>query len=182
MTVEHASQELDQSLRQRGALIMALFALVWAMAGRSGIASGPARVTVLVAALTVTAGVVLLAFRAGPAAGRMRRLPASWEQRFNIVSLAQGVAIGLVIVALVVTERPALIPAAVCLIVGIHFFPLVRIFDQPQYRWTGAALCAVAAAGFVTYAAADGETSRAVAGLGAAITLWATSMHVALRG
>ena len=76
-----------------------------------------------------------------------------------------------------------LIPPVVCLIVGAHFFPLARLFDQPQYWWTGASLSIVAAAGFITLAAGAGaEVSRVVVGLGAAITLWGTSLHVARRG
>ena len=69
-----------------------------------------------------------------------------------------------------------MIPAAVCAIVGVHFFPLARIFDESLYAWTGALLCAVSVGGMIGLAVVDGQASRAVVGLGAAAVLWATAL------
>ena len=66
---------------------------------------------------------------------------------------------------------------------GLHFFPLARYFDQWQYRWTAAALTAVAVAGFALVAAGlPGESVRVVVGLGSAVVLWASACHLGLRG
>ncbi|HET7414552.1 MAG TPA: hypothetical protein VFI97_02505 [Arthrobacter sp.] len=68
------------------------------------------------------------------------------------------------------------------MIVGLHFFPLARLFDQPQYLWTAAGGCAAGIAGLLVLLAGDGlEASRAVVGLGAAATLWLTAVRLTLR-
>ena len=186
MTVDTAHQDLNRRGRQRGALILALFALLWAVAGASGMTSSGAAATVVrVAAVVMTAVAVLLAVRSGSSstAQRPRQLPAGWYRRVGLVNVAQAVASVLAVAILIAAGAPMLIPPVVCLIVGAHFFPLARLFDQPQYWWTGASLSIVAAAGFITLAAGAGaEVSRVVVGLGAAITLWGTSLHVARRG
>lgn len=75
-----------------------------------------------------------------------------------------------------------LVPPVVCLIVGLHFFPLARLFDQPQHTWTATGLCLAAGAGLVILAVGAGpEASRVVIGLVAAGTLWVTSARLALR-
>jgi hypothetical protein len=74
-----------------------------------------------------------------------------------------------------------LIPAVVCAIVGVHFFPLARIFDERIYTWTGVLLCAVSVGGIVALAAVDGQASRAVVGLGAAAMLCASSLRLSRR-
>lgn len=185
MSTDTANPELDRSLRQRGAIIMALFALLWAMAGASGVASSGAADTVRILAMALTAVAVLLAVRSSsPAtAQRPRRLPAGWYRSAGLVNIVQAVAIVVAVVVLVVAGTPAFVPPMVCLIVGAHFIPLSRLFDQPQYRWTGASLCVVAVAGLIILAVGAGApTSRAVTGMGAAVVLWATSAHVAVRG
>lgn len=184
MTAGMASQDLSRSVRRQGALITGLVAFIWAAAGSSGIDNSTASTITLIAAAVVTMAVVAFALRGGraEASEHPRRLPENWRQRYNQVSLIQLAAIGLAVAILIVAGVPGLIPAAVCLIVGIHFFPLARLFDQPEYTGTGALLCVVAALGFAVLAAADEEASRAVVGLGAAITLWSTSFLVTHRG
>ncbi|MDQ3526135.1 MAG: hypothetical protein M3451_13945 [Chloroflexota bacterium] len=70
-------------------------------------------------------------------------MPADRQRRYNLVGIVQAVAIGLTIAALIVIGHPAFIPAVVSVIVGMHFFPLAPVFDQPQYALTGVALCVV---------------------------------------
>lgn len=74
-------------------------------------------------------------------------------------------------------DHAELIPALVCLVVGVHFFPLARLFDVPRYRLTGSALVIVAAATLITMLPLDlsAATGRAAASFGAALVLWATS-------
>lgn len=163
---------------------MGIFALIWAMAGRVGLTNEVARVTILVVALVVTGAVVLLGLRVDrqPPRDRPRRLPSNWNERYFRVGIAQGAAIGLAILALNLMDWQAAIPAVVCLIVGVHFFPLASTFDQRQYWWTGLALCLVAGVGLGILGLADRDATLAFVGLGAAITLWATSGHVARNG
>lgn len=134
--------------------------------------------------MLVTVVVVAIAVRSGVRPGSVgaANLPADWSRRFNRVGLVQGVAIGLAVLLLAVTRSAELIPAVICLIVGIHFLPLAGIFDQPGYRWTAAALCVVAVAGSAAFAAGYPDSSRAVVGLGAALVLWSTSGYVTVKG
>lgn len=163
---------------------MGIFALVWAMAGSGGFMTGAARLAVILVALIVTGSVVLLGLRVDrqPARDRPRRLPSTWNERYFLVGIAQGVAIGLAVLVLNLVDWSAAIPAVVCLIVGAHFFPLAGTFDQRQYWWTGLALCVVGTLGFGILGLVDRDASLAFVGLGAAVTLWATSGHVARFG
>lgn len=66
---EHDS---DRGFRKREAVIVGIFALVWALAGSGGFTTGAARLSVVLVALVVTGAVVLLGLRvdrqpAGPA-------------------------------------------------------------------------------------------------------------------
>ncbi|MFD3436840.1 hypothetical protein ACFWU3_04960 [Streptomyces sp. NPDC058685] len=184
MTTEPECQTLTQNLRRRGAIVLAVFALVWAFAGGSGIEAVPLSVAVGVVAAALSVAGVVLAFRgaAGPAV-RSVRLPEKWNRGVGIVNAAEVVAVFAVIAASNATGRPELIPPGICLVVGLHFFPLARLFDQWQYTWTAVALSVVAVVGFVALAAGTtGETARVVVGLGAAVVLWLSSFHVAVRG
>ncbi|MGH2583381.1 MAG: hypothetical protein ACRDJE_00535 [Dehalococcoidia bacterium] len=166
-----------------GALLLALFALVWAATGISGIGNDAAVLAARLLALLVTAVVALLVLRAdSTGTDRPRGVPEDWRRRFNLVSIIQFTVIGVAVAVLVMTGRPMLIPATVCLIVGAHFVPLARIFDQQLFAWTGAALCMVATVGYLTVVAVDGAAARAVVGVGAAVLLWGTAAWMALRG
>jgi len=186
MTTELASRQLSQDLRRRGALILSVFALVWAAAGTSGL-TAPGRVVagLTVAAALVSVTVAALAFRFGgvDTAGRARRLPTMWLRDVGRINITQFIAI---VAAAVIVSRlgaPALVPVVICLIVGLHFLPLGRYFGQPQYFWTGGLLIAVAVAGFVVFGLGwTVESVRALVGLGAAVVLWGSAFDVAVRG
>ena len=74
-------------------------------------------------------------------------------------------------------DHPLLIAPATCLVVGLHFLPLARIFGIPLYGSTGLILIAVAVIGFVLFAADISVDGILVTvGLAAAVTLWCTSL------
>lgn len=176
------AQELSRSLRRRGAIVLALFAMLWAVVGRSGLSAGTT--VALVGALAVTALAVFAALRPAEAdRERVRTQPANWHRQVGVVNLTQFVAIGVVVAVFVSLGLPSLVPPLVCLVVGAHFFPLTMLFDQPEYRILGATLSLIAAAGLVLLAiGASAETSRLVTGFGAAIALWAVSLRLGIRG
>ncbi|MBD0842235.1 hypothetical protein ICC28_26580 [Streptomyces sp. TRM68416] len=65
----------------------------------------------------------------------------------------------------------------------MHFFPLARLYDQWQYRWTAVLLTVVAVVGLVLHAVGRSDESvRVVVGLASAAVLWGSAYHVALRG
>jgi hypothetical protein len=106
-----------------------------------------------------------------------------WSRQVGLVNLGQVAAIAVAVVVLIVVHGTTFIPAVICLIFGLHFLPLARLFGQWQYRWTGVLLCAAAIAGIAVYlGGSSGSMSRSVVGLGAAVILWVTSLHVAIRG
>ena len=105
-------------------------------------------------------------------------MTAGWRRRLGLVNGLQTAGIGLAILLLVrLGQASRLIPSAVCAIVGVHFFPLARIFGERFYTWTGAFSCAMSVGGMVVVAD-DGRAGlpRGRPRLGAAATLWATSL------
>lgn len=184
-SVTHAEcVALTRSLRRRGTVVLSVFALVWAFAGASGLASSRAALAVEIIAVPVTAAALLLAYRKGAAPSpRLVDLPANWARSVGIVNVVELAAIFGVIAASNASGHPAFIPPAIALVVGLHFFPLARLYDQWQYKGTAVALCAAALLGLVLIAAglSDGGV-RAVVGLASAVTLWASAYHVAVKG
>jgi hypothetical protein len=178
-----ASEELSRNLRRRGALILAVAGLVWVSLGTSGTTTTPTgRVLTATVAIAVTLAAIVLAVRSGSRPAPQRRLPANWLRRAGLVNLAQVVAIAVAVAVLIAAGVPTLVPAVICLIVGLHFLPLARLYGQWQYRWTGALLCLTAVAGIaIDLGRSDGALSRSVVGIGAAVILWGTSLHVATR-
>ncbi|MFB8119420.1 hypothetical protein ACFQ6U_10970 [Streptomyces sp. NPDC056465] len=175
---------LTRTLRRRGTVVLSVFALVWALAGASGLASGGAALAVEIIAVPVTAVAVFLAYRKGAAPSpRMVDLPHNWARSVGIVNVVELAAIFAVIAASNASGRPSFIPPAIALVVGLHFIPLARLYDQWQYKGTAALLSAAAVVGFALIAAglADGSV-RAVVGLASAVTLWASAYHVAVKG
>ncbi|MFD8237259.1 DUF7010 family protein [Streptomyces sp. NPDC059696] len=177
---------LTRTLRRRGVLVLSVFALLWAVAAASatGSATDVAPLAIEVTALLLTTAAIYLAYRENTTPSpRLVNLPARWARGVGIVNTVELVAVFAVIAASNAAGRPEAVPAGIALVVGLHFFPLARLYDQWQYRWTASLLTAVAIAGFVLVAAglADG-TVRLVVGLGSATVLWASSYHVALRG
>jgi hypothetical protein len=184
MTVDKQCQWLDTGLRRRGVLILATFALAWAMAGSTGLTDATiGRVLfAVIAAVIVLVGVSALRPSRLPVSGRQRHLAGNWVQRFNWVVAVEAAGIAAAVVICLAAAAPRAIPAAVCLVVGAHFLPLASIFDQPQYRWTGMLLLLAASAGLFMTAAGLAEAAIATVGFGAATILCGTALHVLVRG
>ncbi|MGV9843761.1 DUF7010 family protein [Streptomyces fungicidicus] len=177
---------LTRQLRRRGTLVLSVFALLWAFAGASGTgaATDAVPLSIEVAAVLVTAAAVYLGHRAGAAPSpRSVSLPENWARGVGIVNGVEVAAIVAVIAAANGSGRPELVPVGIALVVGLHFFPLARLYDQWQYRWTAALLTAVAVVGLVLAGAGlTAGSVRIVVGLGCAAVLWAAAYHLALRG
>ncbi|MFE4692490.1 hypothetical protein ACFRH6_20850 [Streptomyces sp. NPDC056749] len=175
---------LTRTLRRRGTVVLSVFALVWTFAGASGLASPGAALAVEILAVPVTAVAILLAYRKGAAPSpRMVDLPGNWARSVGIVNVVELAAIFAVIAASNASGHPGFIPPCIALVVGLHFIPLARLYDQWQYKGTAAVLSAVGVLGLALIAAGlSDESVRAVVGLASAVTLWASAYHVAVRG
>lgn len=175
---------LTRNLRRRGTLVLSVFAVIWAFAGASGLASSGAALAVEIVAVPLTAVAIVLAYRKGAAPSpRLVNLPENWARAVGIVNAVEVAAIFAVIAASNASGHPEFIPAVIALVVGLHFFPLARFYDQWQYKGTAVLLGAVAIAGFALIAAGlSSESVRAVVGLGSAAVLWVSAYHVAVKG
>lgn len=176
MTDTITDKGLVLGMRRRGAIILGVFGLIWAFAGSSGIGDTTGRLVVQIAAVAVTLLVVFIGYRNSDVPAIEPAIPEDWNRRYNLIGIIQGVAIGLAVFTLIQLDYPGLIPAVVCLIVGLHFLPLADVFDLELYRWTGIALCTLAAIGLALWPVADDGVVLATVGLGAAIILWSTVM------
>jgi hypothetical protein len=184
MTVGTSPVDLSRALRRRGAVVVALFALLWALVAASGLPSGVAAPVRVVAALASGAalGLVIAGSRGrrqAPSPERVRRQPEGWHRRVGVVNLLEAVAIALTVVVCVAADVPQLVPPVVSLVVGVHFVPLARLFDQPEYRLTAAGLVGGAVLGLAGLAIGP-EASRVLVGSVAAGTLWATSLWLSV--
>lgn len=179
--------------RATGAMVMALFGLLWAL-GCGAVPGGVPVPLLFVPSAVVTAVLVVAGLRlrrAGFASearsSRRGAAPAHADRirrRFRLVNVVQGLGIGIAVFACVRLGRPELIPAAVALVVGLHFFPLATLFRVPLYHVTGAALCSVAVATPLLAAPLGAQAAawQVVPGLGAAAILWATSAVLIVGG
>ncbi|HVI45350.1 MAG TPA: hypothetical protein VM802_10785 [Chitinophaga sp.] len=71
------------------------------------------------------------------------------SKRFTTIFIAEGVGILVVKNVLANTGHDNLFIPAVALIVGIHFFPLAKVFNRKFDYYMGAFVCMIAIAGFV---------------------------------
>ncbi|MFF4243795.1 hypothetical protein ACFYY2_04900 [Streptomyces sp. NPDC001822] len=175
---------LTRTLRRRGTVVLSVFALVWAFAGASGLTSPALALTIETAAVPLAVAAVLLAYRKGAAPSpRVVSLPRNWARSVGVVNVVELAAVFAAVAVSNASGHPGFVPPAVALVVGLHFFPLARLYDQWQYRVTAGVLSAVAVVGLALAAAGlpDGGV-QAVVGLAAAATLWASAYHVAVRG
>lgn len=183
-TAGSTEQAVSRSFRQRGALVLALFAVLWAAVAASGLPAAlgwPVRIGAVVVAVAIIAATYRR--RPGAVPERVRTLPRDWRRSVGIVNGAQFAVIALVVVVGLTTGVPQIVPPLVALVVGLHFLPLARLFDQPQYTFTAAGLCLAAVlGGLVLLVGPSLEVSRVVVGGVAALTLWATAVRLALRG
>lgn len=178
---------LDEGLRARGVWVLTTFGLVWTAVAASGLsgtdAAAGALPSVVVGVLAAVA-VVVAARRSAhdPALARVRRLPGWWSRGVAAVNVGQLVVIAAVVVGLARAGLTSYVPAAVAVVVGLHFVPLATAFDQRQYRITALLLVLVGAAGAVlVVAGAEDVVVQAAVGYASAVVLWASAAHVALR-
>ena len=130
--------------RATGVLFLSGFGGLWFLLGlaASQRLSLPTACALAAGLVALVAGTVLLRRRSAA-------LPPSTldpeEQRragrtFGRVNAVQWAAIVLIAVVLGRLHLDAYTPAAVTVVVGLHFFPLARLFRSPQHHVTGAAL------------------------------------------
>jgi len=157
-----------------GAVIMSFFATIWWLVGVK--VSGHGSLAMYAIPVTVTAGMVLLAWRrwgdpsssSAAERGRQGRL-------VGIASGIEGLAIFLAVNVLENVERRDLAAPVIAVIVGLHFLPLARWLPARPYYLTGAVLVALGLAGL---GVSDPATRLLSVSIAAACVLWITSAAV----
>lgn len=155
-----------------GVPVLSVMAALWAAGGlfwldaRAAMYAGP----VLFSALVLAAArrpARNLAPRTPEDEARIDRLIGFW-------SMVQGIVIGAVVLILGATGRARLIPAAIAIVVGLHFLPIARGVPRSLNYATGAGMIAAGAAGLRS------PDTGAVA-LTCAAVLWATCIVMILQ-
>ncbi len=158
--------------RAIGALFFAGFGAIWillALYARQILS--PANVALVAADLAVLLVGALWLFRRAKLFARLPEDRAS-TRAFNRINGIQWVAIAVVSFSLARLHLDAYIMCAITAIVGLHVFPLARLFRYRMHYFTGAALVVWAAASAI-YSPADQMQSTAALGTG--ILLWVSS-------
>ena len=167
--------------RAVGLAVLAGFALCWTNWGLSEQVRGVVHYPISAAAALLSA---LLIGGAGLVFRRTAALPPGLDladgadagRRFGIVVAGEFAGLGGLTGVLGGTGHQQLIPAAVCVGVGVHFYPLGRLFHVGLYQKTSAALCLLGLATFVfTPLTRHDVLWTALPGLGAAFVLYLTS-------
>ncbi|MGH3789127.1 MAG: hypothetical protein ACRDRG_21820 [Pseudonocardiaceae bacterium] len=172
--------------RAVGAVVLAYFALAWTGWGMS--VGVPTTVEVSVVA-TACLCFLVLAGRAVVAYRRAVSLPAGHDihrgrkigRRFGIIVAAEFIGLSVAAAIFTLSGHPEPIPAVVCLGVGIHFFPLRRLFNVAIYDRTGMMLCIIAVATVLLTPLTDTPALwTMLPGIGAALILYITGVLLLL--
>lgn len=165
-------------------LITAIFALVWGFSGSFAI-PGSTRLVCIVFVLLVSAFLLGSAFSfwqhaaALPATDPHAANPFR-SRLYNLAVAGQFVAIFLAARLLTAFGYPDAIISAVAMIVGLHFFALIPVFQSRRFAVVGGAMILLGLASLLLAPAvtldATGATlglRTAAVGLGCAVILWA---------
>ncbi|MFS0728261.1 hypothetical protein [Paenibacillus sp. 1P07SE] len=174
-----------------GVMFMALFGTMWAFTGFGGlqVLGSTALITIplLPGTTLFMAGLFLVrtSRRLPPQADTTDAAAGKKTKRlFNLIFAVQGIAIAITVLLCVNTGRSELIPIIIALIVGLHFFPLARLFQVRLYYGTGGLLCLAAVATWLFLPAeltiGDYEiaTYLTVTGFSSAIILWGSGLAI----
>lgn len=117
----------------------------------------------------------LVILRHEPGIALDKRLVKFYRIWYGIIVATEGAAISIGGPILGHIHRPELFGQWVGAVVGIHFFPLGKLFKLPLYYWTGAAI-SLAAFGSLLIPASP--LSSAICAGGTGIALWLTAVVV----
>ena len=163
--------------RAQGCFFLSIFGAAWLVTGH--MLSGTVKMPVL--AVIATVAVAMLAYaltiirQNKPTAGDVdlekKKAVKNTFLRINLIQW--GIIIAALFTLNAINRVEWMIPLTL-LVVGLHFLPLVKLFNSPEYIFTGALLVIVA----LTYPWLDTRGSLTPIGpLLAGLTLWATTVY-----
>ena len=159
--------------RAVGALFFAGFGVLWLVLGlyaKERLTLGPVAMVVCGAAVLSAGALALL--RRAKEFPREEDNPAM-ARAFKWINIVQWVAVGVVAFAFSRFGIDAYVMSAITAIVGLHMFPLARLFRYPMHYATGAVLVAWAAASVFLFSVNSMQGSTA---LGTGTILWLSAL------
>lgn len=178
-----ARKNLFPAERERGiyAVVEGGFAAGWFGWGQ---AAAPPWLVVPLAVGSILSVLVAVAGIVVTARSRARRTAVSdrtVRRRFRIIVLVEFALAGIGAAVLAAAGRATWIPAWVCLVVGVHFFPLSRALGNRSLARAGALLTGIAAAALVVGMATRVAPST-VTGAGAGLCFLAAGLATLVVG
>ncbi|MEU7803906.1 hypothetical protein AB0B10_32085 [Micromonospora arborensis] len=173
------SDLLTANRRQAGltALYLGIFAMLWfSVPAAEQPLRGLLVVGSILALLTAVVGGVLSARLRGAGSPRDRAA----DRPYLLIVLAEFAAAGLGAAVVAAAGWSEYVPVLICLVVGLHFFPLAPLLRDPLLKPLGVAICLVAAAALVT-GLASGVSAGLVVGTGAGVLLLAYAVQALVR-
>jgi hypothetical protein len=158
--------------RAIGSIFFTLFGTIWIFLGLfAGQRLNGVLITVccLIPAALLYAAMTL--FRSAQRFPLVPEDPAM-KRGFNRVNLAQWIAVIAAVLVCNYLHRAEFIPSAITVIVGLHMFPLARIFRYPLHNVTGAALTLWGVVGAIVQPV---ELMQSTTALGSGIILWVSA-------
>ncbi|MEZ0163724.1 hypothetical protein AB2L27_02960 [Kineococcus sp. LSe6-4] len=169
-----------------GLVLMAVFTTAWSANTLGTWPGGPGAVITAVGVL-VSAWFVLTAVRLARTRGRASTVATPEEERwrrrsgtaFGWVFTAEAVLVVAAANVLGAVGRPDLVLPAIALVVGLHFYPMARIFRRRVDTWLATALSAVGLAGLLALllTGTDRDTVWGLVACGAALTTGAYGVY-----
>lgn len=172
----------DLLVRMRGRAVGAIvcagfgaYALYWwtedAIQGERGMWFGA--IAVGAAILVVWAIANLVNLRHVPRVALDKRLVKFYRIGYALIVAIEGAAISVGGPVLGHFHRPDLFGQWIGAVVGIHFFPLGKLFKLPLYYWTGTA---ISLAAFGSLLISESSLSSAICAGGTGAALWVTAV------
>ena len=129
-----------------------------------------------VTAILVGWGIANLAsLRHAPRVALDKRLVRFYRVGYGLIVAIEGAAISVGGPILGHFHRPELYGQWVGAVVGLHFFPLGKLFRMPLYYWTGAA---ISLAAFGSLLISPGPLSSVISAGGTGLALWITAVVI----
>jgi hypothetical protein len=168
-----------------GAMILTVFAAVWALSGLMSWPQAPAWtfaiVTLAIGALAVYSVARFVATSRLPREQEDAQAARQWLMAVIWLALILAVQMMFIAVATIIlgnSDQASLLPVVVTAIVGVHFLPLALVFRIPIYWGTGLLLLACVAGSLLM---ADQNVRLLLLGLSVALVLSISAVVVLVR-